>query len=344
MTLHNKKSSLESKNSLEKSKLPRIVLSFYRYTEIKNVELFRDFLFINLNKLDVFGRVYVSKEGINAQISVLKKKYGELSFFLRNISFLKKTKLNLAIEHNYKSFFKLTIKVKNKIVADGIKIEDFKSNNSGKHVNAKQFNELLLDPNTVCIDVRNHYESEIGHFIGALKPNVDTFTQSLPVIENHVSKLNNDKNILMYCTGGIRCEKASAYLKHKGYINVFQLKGGIIQYAREVNEMKIRNLFRGKNFVFDNRRSEKVTNEIISLCHQCGEKSDQHVNCSNNACNLLFIQCKSCQKKMKNCCSIDCIEITNLPIEEQKKLRKGNPSKNKIFKKGRAYNLKFYKN
>ena len=324
--------------------MPRIVLSFYRYTEIKNVELFRDFLFINLNKLDVFGRVYVSKEGINAQISVLKKKYGELSFFLRNISFLKKTKLNLAIEHNYKSFFKLTIKVKNKIVADGIKIEDFKSNNSGKHVNAKQFNELLLDPNTVCIDVRNHYESEIGHFIGALKPNVDTFTQSLPVIENHVSKLNNDKNILMYCTGGIRCEKASAYLKHKGYINVFQLKGGIIQYAREVNEMKIRNLFRGKNFVFDNRRSEKVTNEIISLCHQCGEKSDQHVNCSNNACNLLFIQCKSCQKKMKNCCSIDCIEISSLPLEEQKKLRKGNPSKNKIFKKGRPYNLKFYKN
>ena len=195
MTLNNKRSSVELKKSLEKNKLPRIVLSFYRYYEIKNVELFRNFLFINLNKLDVFGRVYVSKEGINAQISVPKKKYGDFSFFLNKISFLKETKLNLAIDHNYKSFFKLIIKVKSKIVADGIKIQDFKSYNSGKHVNAKQFNELLLDPNTVCIDVRNHYESEIGHFIGALRPNVDTFSQSLPVIENHLSKLNNDKNI-----------------------------------------------------------------------------------------------------------------------------------------------------
>ncbi len=344
MSLHNKISSIESKKILEENKLPRTVLSFYRYFEIKNVELFRDYLFINLNKLNVFGRVYVAEEGINAQISVPKKKYNELFLFLKNISFLKKIKLNLAIDHNYKSFFKLIIKVKNKIVADGIRINDFKPHNSGKHVNAKQFNELLLDSNTVCIDVRNHYESEIGHFIGALTPNVDTFSQSLPVIENQISKLNNYKNILMYCTGGIRCEKASAYLKFKGYNNVYQLNGGIIQYAKEVKEMKIKNLFRGKNFVFDDRRSEKVTNEIISKCHQCGEKSDQHVNCFNNACNLLFIQCKICQKKMKNCCSDECIEINSLSIDQQKKLRKGKSSKNKIFKKGRAYNLKFYKN
>ena len=344
MSLHNKKSSTELKKSLEKNKFPRIVLSFYRYFEIKNVELFRDYLFINLKKLNVFGRIYVAKEGINAQISVPKKKYGELSLFLSKISFLKEIKLNLAIEHNYKSFFKLIVKVKNKIVADGIKIQDFKPHDSGKHVNAKQFNELLSCSNTICIDVRNHYESEIGHFIGALTPDVDTFSDSLPIIENQLSKFNKDKNILMYCTGGIRCEKASAYIKHKGYKNVYQLSGGIIQYAREVKEMKIKNFFKGKNFVFDDRRSEKVTEEVISKCHQCGKKSDHHVNCFNNACNLLFIQCKNCQKKMKNCCSKECIDITSLSIEEQKKLRKGNPSKNKIFKKGRAYNLKFYKN
>ena len=236
------------------------------------------------------------------QISVPKKKYGELSLFLSKISFLKEIKLNLAIEHNYKSFFKLIVKVKNKIVADGIKTQDFKPHHSGKHVNAKQFNELLSCSNTICIDVRNHYESEIGHFIGALTPDVDTFSDSLPIIENQLSKFNKDKNILMYCTGGIRCEKASAYIKHKGYKNVYQLSGGIIQYAREVKEMKIKNFFKGKNFVFDDRRSEKVTDEVISKCHQCGEKSDRHVNCFNNACNLLFIQCKSCQKKMKNCC------------------------------------------
>ena len=183
--------------------------------------------------------------------------------------------------------------------------------------------------------MRNHYESEIGHFKGAQLPDVDTFRESLPIIEKKYNSSKEEKNILMYCTGGIRCEKASAYLINKGYKNVYQLNGGIIEYARQVKEHNLENKFLGKNFVFDNRRSERISGDIISNCHQCGDKCDEHVNCNNEACHLLFIQCESCAKKYDGCCSIECSEINSLPIEKQKELRRGKKNSNKIFKKGR---------
>jgi UPF0176 protein len=145
----------------------------------------------------------------------------------------------------------------------------------------------------------------------------------------------------MYCTGGIRCEKASAYFKHKGFKNVFQLEGGIIEYARQVKTLGLENKFIGKNFVFDERRGERISDEIIAQCHQCGSPCDTHVNCINEACHLLFIQCESCQEKMDQCCSTDCQEIIALPIEKQRDLRKGTHNSNKIFKKGRSEVLKF---
>ena len=206
---------------------------------------------------------------------------------------------------------------------------------NGVHVNAEKFNELLDDNETITIDMRNHYESEIGHFKGAKLPDVDTFRESLPIINKKYDKHKKDKNILMYCTGGIRCEKASAYLMNKGYKNVYQLDGGIIEYARQVKEKNIENKFIGKNFVFDNRRGERISGDIISNCHQCGKKCDEHVNCNNEACHLLFIQCDECQKKYNGCCSDDCSNIYSLPYEKQKELRKGKKNSNKIFKKGR---------
>ena len=147
----------------------------------------------------------------------------------------------------------------------------------------------------------------------------------------------------MYCTGGIRCEKASAFLKHKGYEKVYQLNGGIIEYARQVDQHKINNKFIGKNFVFDHRRSETVSEKIIANCHQCGEKCDTHINCENEACHLLFIQCKKCAKEYNNCCSEECYNVNSLSIEDQKKLRKGKKNSNQIFKKGRSEVLKFKK-
>ena len=341
MQLYNKLSAQERAEMLEVAGTERLTLSFYQYAHIGNPQLFRDHLFLSWNALEVLGRIYVAKEGINAQLSVPAPHFEAFKKHLDSIDFLQGIRLNIAIEQDLKSFLKLTIKVREKIVADGLEDASFDVTQKGKHVNAEEFNALLEDENTICVDMRNHYESEIGHFKGAVTPDVDTFRESLPIIEEDLATHKSDKNLLMYCTGGIRCEKASAYFKHKGFQNVFQLEGGIIEYTRQVKDQALENKFIGKNFVFDERRGERITDDIIAQCHQCGEPSDEHVNCANEACHLLFIQCASCQEKMQSCCSDSCQEIIQLPIEEQKALRKGSHNSNKIFKKGRSDVLKF---
>ena len=335
MDLYNKLSKKDRIKLIEKAGEKRFTLSFYKYELIKNLEIFRNFLFVQFNSIDVLGRIYIANEGINAQLSLPAKNIYLLKKILDEISFLKNVRLNIAIEHDNQSFLKLKIKIRDKIVADGLGNDQYDLKNNGIHVNASEFNELLNDKNTIAIDMRNHYESEIGHFEGANLPDVDTFRESLPIINKKYSKHKRDKKILMYCTGGIRCEKASAYLMQNGYENVYQLEGGIIEYTRQVKSQDIQNKFIGKNFVFDNRRSERISQKIISKCHQCGSKCDDHVNCNNEACHLLFIQCEKCRIKYNGCCSADCEEIYQLPVDDQKKLRKGKKNSNKIFKKGR---------
>ena len=343
MQLYNKLSAKERADLIKKAGDKRITLSFYKYHQILNTSIFRDYLFQVLDKIEVLGRIYIASEGINAQLSVPSKYFENLKNTLDEVDFLKGVRLNVAVEQDNFSFLKLKVKIRKNIVADGLKENSFDLSNTGKHVNASEFNNLAEDPNTLLIDMRNHYESEIGHFEGAILPDVDSFRESLPIIEKKFQKDKKSKNILMYCTGGIRCEKASSFLKHKGYENVFQLEGGIIEYARQVEKEKIDNKFLGKNFVFDHRRSEKISDQIISNCHQCGEKCDTHVNCENEACHLLFIQCHKCAEKYDNCCSKACSDINQLPYEEQKRLRKGKKNSNKIFKKGRSKALKFKK-
>jgi len=335
MQLYNKLNKKERLDLINKAGGKRLTLSFYKYHNIKNPNIFRNYLFVEWNNLNVLGRIYVAHEGINAQLSVHSNKLIEFKKSIDNISFLKGVRLNIAIEHRNDAFLKLKIKIKEKIVADGLETNDYDLSLSGKHVDANEFNQLLDDEETITIDMRNHYESEIGHFKGAELPDVDSFRESLPLIKKKYENFKKTKNILMYCTGGIRCEKASAYLIDNGYENVFQLNGGIIEYTRQVNENNIENKFIGKNFVFDNRLSERVSAEIISNCHQCGNKSDKHTNCNNEACHLLFIQCEDCAKKYNGCCSKKCEEVYLLPIDQQKKLRKGKRNSNKIFKKGR---------
>lgn len=341
MQLYNKLSAEERAKLIADAGEKRLTLSFYQYFKIGNPEIFRNFLFVNWDQMEVLGRTYVAKEGINAQISLPANRFDEFKSFLNSIPFLEDIRLNVAREQDDFSFLKLKIKVKDKIVADGLNDETFDVTNKGVHVDAETFNQLLEDENTICVDMRNHYESEIGHFDGAITPDVDTFRESLPIIEEDLANHKEDKKLLMYCTGGIRCEKASAYFKHKGFKDVYQLEGGIIEYARQVNEKKIPNKFKGKNFVFDDRRAEKISDDVIAQCHQCGQPFDKHTNCANQGCHLLFIQCPSCQEKMQNCCSTECIDIVNLPEEEQRKIRQGIDNGNKIFKKGRSEVLKF---
>ncbi len=343
MQLYNKLSANERAALIEKAGKDRLTLSFYKYALISNPQEFRDQLFINWNKLDVLGRIYVATEGINAQLSLPADYFNEFKTYLDSIDFLENVRLNIAVEQDNMSFLKLKIKVRDKIVADGLNDETFDVRNKGIHVDAEIFNELIESEDTVLVDMRNHYESEIGHFKNAVTPDVDTFRESLDIIEEDLKDHKEDKKLVMYCTGGIRCEKASAYFKHKGFKNVFQLEGGIIEYTRQVNEKQLENKFIGKNFVFDERRAEKITEDIIAQCHQCGKPCDTHINCANDACHLLFIQCEECASEMNNCCSTTCMEVNALPYEKQKELRKGQGNSNDIFKKGRADYLPYKK-
>lgn len=211
--------------------MERLTISFYQYAHIGNPSIFRNHLFIHWNELDVLGRIYVAREGINAQLSVPAENFSSFKAHLDSITFLENVRLNIAIEQDNKSFLKLKVKVRDKIVADGLNDASFDVTNKGIHVDAVKFNELIEDSDTILVDMRNHYESEIGHFKNAITPDVDTFRDSLDIIERDLADHKEDKKLVMYCTGGIRCEKASAYYKHKGFKNVYQLEGGIIEYT-----------------------------------------------------------------------------------------------------------------
>ena len=333
--LHNRISNEVLKQQMLQETEKRITISFYNYFFIEDPKIFRDHLYKNLQALKVFGRIYVAHEGINAQISVPASNFDALKNFLYSIEPLNGLRLNIAVDDDGKSFWVLRIKVRDKIVADGIKDASFDMRNKGKYVNAAQMNKLLSDPNTIVVDMRNHYEYEVGHFVKALEVPSDTFRDQLPMAVNML-KGNEDKNIIMYCTGGIRCEKASAFMLHKGFKNVFHLEGGIINYAKQIKEEGLESKFIGKNFVFDERLGEKITDDVIAHCHQCGKPCDEHTNCKNDGCHLLFIQCEECAAKYNGCCSTECKDTLHMPLERQKELRKGIDKGQNIFNKSKA--------
>ena len=341
MQLYNTLSAEERAQLIDEAGKQRLTLSFYAYAKIEDPKKFRDELFIAWNALDALGRIYVAHEGINAQMSIPADQLDDFKNTLEAYDFMKGIRLNEAVEHDDHSFLKLTIKVRHKIVADGLNDETFDVTDIGVHLKAKEFNEILEDPNTIVVDFRNHYESEVGHFKNAITPDVETFRESLPIINEQLQNHKEDKNLVMYCTGGIRCEKASAYFKHQGFKNVFQLEGGIINYAKQIEAEGIESKFIGKNFVFDNRLGERITEDIISQCHQCGKPCDNHTNCENDGCHLLFIQCDECKASMENCCSTECLEVIHMPLVDQVRLRTGKQVGNKVFRKGKSDSLKF---
>ncbi len=334
MRLHNRINRRELKEKMQSSDEKRKTISFYKYHHIENLENFRDQLYLLLDNIGVMGRIYVAHEGINAQISVPEQNIDAFKGAIDSIDFLKGNRLNIAVDDDGKSFFTLTVRIRPKIVADGLDDSTFDPSDTGVHLDAQSFNDLTADENTILVDMRNHYESEVGYFKGAVRPQVETFREELDLVEDML-KGNEDKNLVMYCTGGIRCEKASAYFKHKGFKNVFQLEGGIIKYANDAKEQGIESKFIGKNFVFDERLGERITDDVVAQCHQCGGPCDTHNNCANDACHLLFIQCEKCAEKFQKCCSKKCTDFMQLPQEEQVVLRKTEKFNGSIFGKGR---------
>jgi len=295
----------------------RRTFSFYRYVKIIDPIETRNEFFARWEKLGALGRIYVAKEGINAQMNVPEPQWDAFIDDLNRWPEFENMPFKHAIEDPNDAFWKLTIKIKNKIVADGLDDETFDASDVGQH-----FHKKLEEKDVVCVDMRNFYESEVGHFEGAITPDSATFREELPMVKEAL-KDDKEKEVLLYCTGGIRCEKASSYLRHHGFKNVYQLHGGIIEYAHQVKAQGLESKFKGKNYVFDGRTAERITEDVLSTCHQCGNQCDEHTNCSNLACNLLFIQCENCNTEFSGCCSIDCANFAALPIDEQRRIRAG---------------------
>jgi UPF0176 protein len=341
MLLQNRVNKKELKKRIQEETIKRITVSFYRYVIIDQPQEFRDQLFAQWSKLNVLGRIYVAHEGINAQLCVPEENWEIFNYNINKEPLLAGIPFKIAIEDDGKSFYKLTIKVRPKIVADGLDENAFDVTNVGNHLTAREFNDAMENEETIVVDMRNHYESEVGKFVGALCPDADTFREELPLVIEEL-KDKKDKKIIMYCTGGIRCEKASAYLKHHGFKDVNQLHGGIIDYVRQIKAEGLTSKFIGKNFVFDERVGERVTDDVIAQCHQCGAACDTHVNCANDDCHLLFIQCEVCAEQMKGCCTPECIHIASLPVEEQRALRKGRKKEDclSVYKSRLRPNLK----
>lgn len=338
--LHNRINNEELRQRMLAETEPRKTVSFYKYFHISEPQVFRDELYKKLYTLNVFGRIYIAHEGINGQISVPEANYDAFRDTLYAADpELNGIRLNIAVDDDGKSFWALRMKVRPKIVADGINDSSFDPSKTGKYLKAKEYNELSAQPDTIIVDMRNHYEYEVGHFQNAIEVPSDTFRDQLPMAAQML-KDKKDKNIIMYCTGGIRCEKASAYLLHNGFKNVFHVEGGIIEYARKAKEEGLPLKFIGKNFVFDERLGERITEDVIAQCHICGKPCDTHTNCKNDGCHLLFIQCDDCAVKYEGCCSEECREEMHLPEDEQRARRAGRETGPKIFNKSKDHPLR----
>ena len=311
----------EQREAVAADSRPRKTVSFYRYVKIADPEAFRLRLLKQWSELGCLGRIYVAHEGINAQMNVPVENWEAFDVWVQAQSELTGVPYKFAVEEGpSSSFYKLTIKVRDKVVADGLDDSTFDVTNTGEYLTAAEMNAYIEDPEAIVIDMRNAYESEIGHFEKAIKPDVDTFREELQIVPE-LLKIHKDKKVALYCTGGIRCEKASAWMKHQGFKNVKHLKGGVIDYKHQVEREGLPNKFKGKNFVFDERLGERIGDEVISYCHLCHKnKSDQHYHCKNQICHVLFLGCDECIKSNRGYCSRRCRLVDTLPPKLKKLL------------------------
>lgn len=332
----------QKKQEVENDGIKRTTFSFYKYVQFEDPAALREELLKKWSELGCFGRIYVASEGINAQMNVPSENFEKFDAYMKSTEWGKDIPFKIAVEEGgVPSFYKLNIKVKKKIVADGLDDDTFDVTNTGEYLTAKEMNEYIDDPNAIVFDMRNGYEGEIGHFEGAIVPDVDTFREELAmapkILEEH-----KGKKVALYCTGGIRCEKASAWLKHQGFADVKHLKGGVIDYKHQVEQEGLPNRFKGKNFVFDERLGERIGDEIISYCHLCNRhKSDEHHHCKNQACHVLFLGCEACIEKKKGYCSYYCMMFDRLPKGMKKVFTHNNYKKDmEQFKKRRLRSKK----
>lgn len=275
------------------------ISSFYKYVNIEDVEEFQKRHLGYCKELGIKGKVLVGNEGINGTVSGTQEQVEKYEKALinnklfRDITF----KRSISTEHPFK---KTIVRIRDEIVSSGINVN---MNNTGIHLSPKELKEALDNgEDLILLDARNNYESKIGRFKGAITPDIEIF-RDFPKVAEQIKDLK-DKKIVMYCTGGIRCEKASAYLKEKGFKNVYQIKDGILNYIEQYPD----SYFEGRCFVFDDRLSvpSGKNTKDITVCEKCHIPSGQYVNCSNAKCNYFYICCEDCWDKSGHTCSKEC--------------------------------------
>ena len=300
----NKLNKKEALARVKAETFSRTSISFYRYVHLDDVKPLRDRLWIEWTKLGVLGRVYIAQEGINAQVSIPEHNVDAFRQHVDTIKPFANVPFKFGIEENGISFWKLAVRLRPYILADGLPDDSYDVTNVGTHLAAKEFNQAI-EEGAIVVDMRNKFESEIGHFEGAIRPKATTFREELPeVLETLKGK--EDEKVLLYCTGGIRCEKASSFLKHHGFKDVNQLHGGIIDYKHQIDKEGLESKYKGVNFVFDGRAPEKITDDVLGSCYTCKAPSNNILDCGNPECHILFIQCISCKNQYQDFCGPSC--------------------------------------
>ncbi|CAI2165903.1 12444_t:CDS:2 [Funneliformis geosporum] len=287
--------------------------SFYSFNWNLQASLqeLRENMLSRLEEMGIVGRIYIASEGINAQVSCPIEKLEELRKYCDEVLNLNDVVFNFSTYH-VKAFRKLHVKARNKIVADGLESGLYDLSKQPYYLAPEEWHKALSNAKEppLLIDMRNHYERQIGYFVNSVRPDVDTFRDSIKAM-NEICEGKQNEEIYMYCTGGIRCSKAGSILLSKGFKSVKMLKGGITAYGRFVKDNpSVTSLYKGRNFTFDKRLGEPITNDIISQCHTCGKPCDTHTNCRNKTCNLLFIQCEECKIRLQRTCGTEfCLQL-----------------------------------
>ncbi|MPR36415.1 oxygen-dependent tRNA uridine(34) hydroxylase TrhO [Salmonirosea aquatica] len=282
------------------------VLLYYIYVRINDPETYRDEHHLFCIENNLLGRIIVSREGLNGTVSGLVEDCEAYMAYIRSDPRFAATQFKIE-EHDAHAFNKLHVRVKDEIVNSDLPVDP--TRRTGRHIEPSEFKEMMHDPDVVLVDMRSRYEHEVGRFKGAITFDMENLRE-LPEHIDEIVHLRN-KKVITYCTGGIKCEKASAYLLDRGFENVYQLHGGIIRYGLEAGGEN----FDGKCYVFDNRVAvevNRVNPEVISTCYVCSEPCERMVNCANPDCNRHVPICASCGQKLSGACSDECLTHPNI--------------------------------
>lgn len=293
-------------------RVPYVVLTYYKYVPINDPETFAANHLKWCKENGIKGRILVSKLGINGTCAAprdLIEKYKQMCWSdprLADLWF----KEDIGDQF---TFTKIFVRIKEELVT--LRVPGVKAEDCGEHISPEQLNHLIEnDPDVVLVDMRNRYEYDLGNFEKSVPLEMASFRE-LPAAVDKIEHLK-DKKIVTYCTYGVRCETGSAYLKMRGFKNVYQLNGGIGTYGKQFPDK----YWKGSLFVFDRRVAEPINkqkNLVISKCHHCDELCDVFINCVNAKCNALFICCEKCANKMENACSDVCMKYQRDPNEKE---------------------------